>query len=419
MPLTALVDCANFYCSCERVFAPALERVPVAVLSNNDGCIIARSEEVKAMGIPMGAPYFKHKDRLKKQGVRVFSSNYALYADMSRRVMDVLHRFSPEVEVYSIDEAFVHLPHQSPEALAETARALRQRVLQWTGIPVRVGLGPTKTLAKVANKLAKRTPDGVFSTVDHTDLDALLDTVPVGDIWGVGPAYRRRLEQEGVRTARALRDLPDVWVRRHLTVVGLRTVWELRGISCLPLELLPPTRKGITRSRSFGEPVEALGGLQEAVACYISRAAEKLRTFDLDAMVLQVFIMTNRFAHGPKYANAATVRLPCATNYTPELLKAALACLDRIYRPGYAYKKAGVTLSGLVSHTPMQGHLFLQRDPRADALMHAVDRLNGRRGRHVVFLARCGVQRPWSTRRAHTSPHYTTRWDELPEVTGI
>lgn len=412
--VVALVDCASFYCSCERVFDPSLAKVPVAVLSNNDGCVIARTDEVKALGIPMGAPYFKYRATLERHGVRVFSSNYALYADLSHRVMEVLRTFSPEVEVYSIDEAFLHLRRQPAAAMARTARAIRRKVLRWTGIPVRVGIGPTKTLAKIAMVHAKRHPAQVFSLVDRPDVDALLEAVPVGDVWGVGRSYGRRLPEHGVHTALDLRDVPDDWARRHLTVVGLRTVWELRGTPCLPLDLLPPTRKGFIRSRSFGQAVTTLDGLREAVATRTSRAAEKLRQYGLDATALQVFITTKHYTKGPQYSNAVGVTLPRATSYTPELIQAALTCLDRIYRPGYAYKKAGVLCTDLVPHHPEQGHLFLRRDPRHDALMAAVDRINGRFGRQAVFVARCGIRRPWAMHQTRRSPCYTTRWSDLP-----
>ncbi len=410
----ALVDCASFYCSCERVFDPSLAHVPVAVLSNNDGCIIARTEEVKELGIPMGAPYFKHKARLARHGVRVFSSNYALYADLSRRVMDVLRMFSPEVEVYSIDEAFLHLAWQPAAAMTETARTIRQKVLRWTGIPVRVGIGPTKTLAKIAMVHAKKRPAQVCNLVDDPDLDALLAAVPVSDVWGIGRSYGKLLPAHGVHTARDLRDVPDEWARRHMTVVGLRTVWELRGTPCLPLEGLPPTRKGLIRSRSFGQPVTRLADLREAVATRTSRAAEKLRHFGLDATALQVFITTKHYTRGPQYSNAVGVTLPRATNYTPELIEAALACLDRIYRPGYAYKKAGVLCADLVPHVPAQGHLFLDRNPKYDALMQAVDHINAKYGRQAIFVARCGIRRPWAMHQTHRSLCYTTRWSDLP-----
>lgn len=414
--VVALVDCANFYCSCERVFAPALQAVPVAVLSNNDGCIIARSEEVKALGIPMGAPYFKHREQLERARVRLFSSNYTLYADMSRRVMEVLGTFVPDVEVYSIDEAFLGLEPSSRGALMALGRSIRARVGRWTGIPVRIGLGRTKTLAKVALEAAKKTPDQVFSLVDAPEIDRVLEALPVGEVWGIGRSYRRLLASRGVHTARALRDLPDAWVRRHMHVVGLRTVWELRGTPCLPLDLLPPTRKGITRSRSFGKQVTTLVELQQGIASYMSRAAEKLRQYGLDATTVQVFITTKNYGQGPHYTGATGGRLEAATHHTPTLIKAALKCLGRIYRPGFGYRKAGVILSNLVPHVPEQGHLFLTRNPDDENLMAVLDAVNSRYGAGTLFVARCGVRRCWAMQRQHTSPCYTTRWSDLPLV---
>ena len=417
----ALVDCANFYVSCERVFAPALRGVPVVVLSNNDGCVIARSEEVKAMGVPMGAPYFQHRRAFARAGVRVFSSNYALYADMSHRVMETLRTLTPDVEVYSIDEAFVGLPDLRPDALLDLARELYARVLRWTGIPVRVGVGPTKTLCKVAGRLSKQAGTSVFSVVGRSDLDALLERVPVREVWGVGKRTGPALEAEGIRTARHLRDLSDVRARQMLRVVGLRTVWELRGIPCLPLEDAPPPRQSITRSRSFGRTVTERSELEEAVATHTARAAEKLRAAGLTASALQVFLCAGASASasrrtpegGRDRAAACAVSLP-PSNHTPTLMKAALRCLDRLHEPGRAYFKAGVILAHLTPAHPAQGHLFLPHRPDDEALMAAVDAVNRKHGRGTVTFARCGTTQAWAMRRTLVSPAYTTRWEDLP-----
>ena len=413
----ALVDCDNFYVSCERLFDPSLREAPVAILSNNDGCIIARSAEVKALGVPTGGPYFKYERLLARHGTRVFSSNYALYGDMSQRVMQVLRQAAPEVEVYSIDEAFLHLA--DTRAPVDQARQIRRTVRRWTGIPTSIGLGPTKTLAKIATRFAKRHPEveGVFDLTHRRDVDALLGLVHVGDVWGIGPQYTKRLLARGIETARQLRDARDAWVKKHLTIVGLRTVYELRGVSCLPLDQVRPAKKGITCSRSFGEPVVVLAGLKEAVAAYVTRVAEKLRAQTSIAATLCVFITTKSFGKGPHYHNSYTVTLPEPSAYTPALIRYAHRCLEKIYRPGYRYKKAGVILTGIQPAATHQGHLFVQADhPGNRALMEAVDAVNKRWGRGTVFFAAAGTQQPWRMRQQQHSKRYTTRWDEVPEV---
>jgi DNA polymerase V len=278
----ALVDCENFYVSCERVFDPSLREVPVAILSNNDGCVIARSEEVKAKGIPMGAPFFKWENELEEIGAEVLSSNYALYGDMSRRVHALIEKEALALERYSIDEAFATLPDLKRQNLQRLADSIRRKVLQQVGVPVRVGVGPTKTLAKVADLNAKARKregigNGVYVCPPEPEREELLRRVPVGDIWGIGPAYEEKLEEKGVASAAEFRSLPDPWIRKEMTVVGLRTAWELRGRSCLDLELVRPDRKTLVRSRSFGERVESKENLRQALAKHAQRAAEKLR----------------------------------------------------------------------------------------------------------------------------------------------
>ncbi|HMB93376.1 MAG TPA: Y-family DNA polymerase [Rhodothermales bacterium] len=413
----ALVDCNNFYVSCERVFDPSLARVPVAVRSNNDGCIIARSNEVKAMGVPMGAPYFQYKKLLARHGTRIFSSNYALYGDMSSRVMAVLGQCAPDVEVYSIDEAFLHL---AGNGQAEgQAREARQRVLQWTGIPTSIGIAPTKTLAKIANRFAKKHPEweGVFDMTQRKDVDDLLHIVTVEDVWGIGTQRRKLLNKHGIHTARELRDANEKWIQQRLTITGLRTVYELRGISCLPLEEVPTPKKGITSSRSFGEPVTDLGPLSEAVSSYVTRAAEKLRGQVSICGMLTVFITTKDFGKGPHYTNSRTATLPEPTAYTPLLIRYAEACLEKIYRPGYRYRKAGVMLTAIQPKGSTQAHLFESADHSVNgALMEVVDEINGRWGRGTVFFAASGTKQAWAMKQVQRSPRYTTRWEEVPDA---
>lgn len=414
----ALVDCNNFYVSCERVFDAGLCGRPVVVLSNNDGCVIARSEEAKALGIEMGAPAFRCEEIFGRHGVRVYSSNYALYADMSRRVRETLSRFALEIEAYSIDESFLRLEASSPAGLTDQTRRLRGTVRKWTGIPVSVGIGPTKTLAKLANRRAKRAPvlRGVLSVHPGPALDRLLDDTEVEQVWGIGPARARRLRAQGIVTARQLRDAPEGWVRKHLGVMGQRIAWELGGVPCFPLEPVYPPRKNITCSRSFGRPVTELKELREALAVYVSRAAEKLRAQGSVCGSLEVFIQTSRYKSGaPFYGPSGTATLPVATAFTPSLVKQALSVLHRLYRPGHAYVKAGCTLGGLVPRGTAQLNLFEgEADGAAqEALMETVDALNRRLGKGAVFLAAAGIARPWQMRRRSVSPAYTTDWDEL------
>lgn len=416
MKAFALVDCDAFYVSCERAFDPSLEGVPVAVLSNNDGCVIARSSEVKALGVEMGAPYFKVKRLLERHGARVFSSNYALYGDMSSRVMRVLATVARDVEVYSIDEAFLHL---SPGRAAGEAHAARERVRQWTGIPTSIGIGQTKTLAKIATRFAKKCPEyaGVFDLMHRRDVDDVLALVEVQDVWGIGPRRTALLNERGIYTARDLRDAKDAWVRQRLTITGLRTVYELRGISCLPLEDVQPAKKGITCSRSFGAPVEAPQPLREALAAYAERAAEKLRGQGSICSTLTVFITTKPYGRGPHYASSHAATLPEPTAYTPALIQAVHRCLDRIYRSGYRYKKAGVMLTGIQPKDVQQVDLFARADhAQHKAVMEVVDEVNERFGRGTMFFAASGTRRDWAMRQVRRSKRYTTRWEDVPDV---
>lgn len=417
----ALVDCQNFYCACERLFRPDLWDRPVAVLSNNDGCVIARSTAVKQMGVPMGAPYFKVKRQLAAADVAVFSSNYALYADLSWRVMTVLRREARAFEAYSIDEAFLAVPARGREALCDWAARTRHRVYRQTGIPVRIGLGRTKTLAKAASRCAKQRGTATFCLVDHPHHDDQLSAVAVGDVWGIGRRYEERLTSHGVRTARALRDVPVAWARRQLTVRGARTVQELRGRRCIELETAPAPRKSVIRSRSFGQPVRGRKAVREAVATHASRAAEKLRAAERVARHLQVFVQAGPSAIDLTYANAASTPLAPPTHHTPTLLQAARRCLTRLWRDGLAYRKAGVMLTGLRPETPRQAHLFDDgTSPEQAALMEAVDRINRTMGRSTAQWAAALVSEPeaqdWTMRRTQRSPRYTTCWDELRVV---
>jgi DNA polymerase V len=435
-----LVDCNNFYVSCERAFRPALEGKPVVVLSNNDGNVVARSNESKALGITMGMPFFKARPLIEKHGVTWFSSNYALYGDLSRRVFDTIDGFVPALEHYSIDEAFVHFDGGHEE---EDARAIRRTVRKWTGIPVSIGIGPTKVLAKVASRIAKTRPRyGGVVDLSGKDVDEYLKDFDVADLWGIGPRYARFLKSDGeedgtqpdlweasglesilrrrrVDTALELKNCPDVWVRKHLTITGLRLVWELRGISCLPLEVFEKPRKGLCCSRSFGRPVTTIEDLGEAMAMHCARGGEKLRRQRLAAAHLTVFVSTSRFRQNPEeiYSGAASWRLHFPTSDTPALISAARSLLERIFKRGFVYHKAGIFLSGIVPETERQRSVLARMDgERRMSLMRAVDGINRRRGRYTVRPLSLGTDRGWEMRRRNLSPRYTTRLDEVLKV---
>jgi DNA polymerase V len=414
-----LVDCNNFYASCERLFRPDLAGRPVVVLSNNDGCIIARSNEAKALGIGMGAPYFKIRALIRQYNVAVFSSNYPLYGDISQRVMDILMQLETDVEVYSIDEAFIGLEAGKYFNLENHAACLRDTVQKNTGIPVSIGFGPTKTLAKIANRFAKKKgPAGsIFIINKQHRLDALLAQIPVNDIWGIGRRHADRLLKQGVRSALQLTQCDDTWIKKQLTITGLRTVTELRGISCLPLEKVEPARKSIATSRSFGRPVRTLSDLQEAVAAYATQAAFKLRRSGLHTTMIDVYIRTNRFKKNePQYCCRKSLTLPAPSSHTATLIKAALSSLKAIYRTGYRYQKAGVLFSGLVPERYEQLPLFKVQKPASGSLMEAMDVINKRWGHDTIRSGAAGFARNWHYRQLRKSPAYTTRWSELPVV---
>jgi DNA polymerase V len=413
-----LVDCDAFYCSCERVFNPKLKHRPVIVLSNNDGIVVARSKETKALGIPMGAPRFQYDDLICRHDIAVLSSNYELYGDISRRVMGVLAQFSPLMEEYSIDEAFLSFPINQRPPCTLIGCEIQQRVKQCTGIPVTVGIGPTKTLAKVAVEFAKKNPEygGVLDlSVPDCHINDFLDQLPVSDIWGVGRHYNELLVNNNIKTARELRDTSDDWIRHHMTVVGLRTVWELRGIQCLSLKLAPP-KQSIICSGSFGRPIDSLIDLKEAVATHVTRGADKLRRQHSIAHSIQVFIETNRFKAEPQYSNAITLKLDQPTAYTPELVQVAMAGLERVFKPQFNYKRAGIMLLGICSQEQVQGgfwgRAYSDRDKKA---MAVVDQINARFGKGTIKIAACCLtkEQKWQMRCDKRSPRYTTRWEEL------
>lgn len=422
----ALIDCASFYVSCERAFSAALHNKPTIVLSNNDGCIVALDSHAKQLGLKRGQPFFKQQKIIERHQVQVYSSNYSLYQEISSRVMSVLSGFSPRMEVYSIDEAFIDLSDRAGDDLIELGQTIKARVLQYTGIPVRVAIAPTKCLTKIACELLKddsRYQDVLDLTVFTPEqLDAALGQVAIEDVWGIGPKYSRFLRNYGVKTARDLRDANEFWIRKYLTIVGARIQVELRGITCLPLEIKRPPKQQIICAKSFGKEIETEEDLQEAVSTYMARAAEKLREQESLAGRISVFLRTNGFdEEAPQYTNEFTIDLLYPTAFTPELMKQALAGLHAIYRAGYRYKKAGVSLSKITPLPVIQPDLFgevsLIEHYRQDHLMAIVDALNSIFGRDTLFFAVQGVARTWKMRQVRLSSRYTTSWDELVLVT--
>jgi DNA polymerase V len=421
MKVFALVDCNNFYVSCERVFNPALKYRPVAVLSNNDGCVIARSNETKALGISMGTPYFKIKQFCAKHNVQIYSSNYTLYGDLSRRVMDILRSHVDNVEEYSIDEAFLRFDDfDRVDDLLEIGRVLRETVLQWVGIPVSVGFAHTKVLAKVANHIAKKqTQSNVFSLLDLENRKRILSSFTVGELWGVGSQWKKKLNAMGILTAWELQAAPEKLIRQHFSVLMERIILELRGIACDDLAIDQP-KKEIVCSRAFGREVQALNDLKEAVSCYAARACEKLRRQKSCASAVKVFVTSNLFKSETYYSNAAICRFAEPTQDTRRVLKAAIAGLKKIYKQEISYKKVGVMLLDIVPIGQVQANLFSSelatQEKKSVSLMETMDLLNQQMGKGTLFLASQGFDRSWRMRRSLCSPCYTTRWDQLLRI---
>ncbi len=413
----ALIDCNSFYVSCERLFNPKIRRLPVVVLSNNDGCIISRSNEAKALGIKMGEPYFKARNIIIKNNVQVFSSNYSLYGDISRRVMRTLKRFNSKIEVYSIDEAFLDLSNFSDKEVKDVGKEIRNTVLQWTGIPTSIGIAETKTLSKVANHIAKKQKSGVVSLVNIKDLDPILEKVEVRDIWGVGKQLSKFYIKNGIYNAKQLKNASNTWIKKTKNVLSSRTAMELRGVPCIEIETKQTKRKSCCVSRSFGKKVEKLRELKESVTSYCLNAAEKIRSESLVCKSITVFIRTSPFQNkGIFYSNSKTIDFPIATNNSIEIVKNALAGLDLIYKDGFKYQKAGITLSGL-SDSEKGNSLFKStKDERIKNLMQSIDNTNYRYGRSTISLASAGINKKWSMRRQYSSKIDTADFYSLPKI---
>jgi DNA polymerase V len=425
--MKAIVDCNSFYCSCERLFMPSLADKPVVVLSNNDGCIIARTDEAKKLGVGMAAPYYQHRDIIEKNNVAVFSSNYNLYGDLSMRVMDTLRCLVGEyrVEVYSVDEAFLDVSMIPPEKLYNAAKQIKETTEQWTGIKVSVGVAPSKVLSKVANRLSKKDKQGTQGVlVLDTDekIKEALEKTSIDDIWGVGRQYAVKLHNLGIDNGWQLRQLPEEWARRHLGgVVGVRLIKELNGIACIPMKDPLEVKKMIATTRMFGKPVFELGDIKEAVATYTSRAAEKLRRQYCAAKLIQVFVVTNgsrnaKYEYNPQ-SRYQYATFPRATADTTELIGYALPLTEKLFQPGLKYLKAGVILGGLVPDSSVQANLFLNETAnRRRQLMETLDNINFSHRDDMVKYAATGLKRNWKMRQELRSKRYTTRWDELYEI---
>jgi DNA polymerase V len=415
----ALVDCNNFYVSCERIFRPDLARVPMVILSNNDGCVVSRSNEAKALGIKMGQPWFECKALAEEHGILAMSSNYALYADMSNRVMTILSDFSPQCEVYSIDESFVDLTGMPK--IREVSYAMRERVGMWTGMPVCVGIGPTKTLAKLANHVAKKHPKskGVFNynALTRDQKSNLLQHLPVEDVWGVGRKLTKRLASFGVTNALDLREAHIPTLRAEFGVVMEKTQRELQETPCIKLEEVPADKKQIVSSRSFGSMVTELPVLKDALSTFVANACAKLRAQKSHASVIQVFLGTNRFRKElPQYAPCLAVSLPYPTNDSLEVNRWAAFLCERMFKPDYQYKRAGIMLSEISSVTHSQGDLLETALADNQKLMEALDNLNARYGRGAVKVSTQGAYSGWQMKQERKSPNYTTSWDDVPLV---
>tara|TARA_B100001123_G_scaffold20873_1_gene23032 strand:+ start:2975 stop:4255 length:1281 start_codon:yes stop_codon:yes gene_type:complete len=418
----ALVDCNSFYVSCERLFNPSIATKPVVVLSSNDGCVIARSTEAKALGIKMGEPYFKVKKIVKENSVKIFSTNFALYGDISRRVMKTLKQFSPQMEVYSIDEAFLDLSSIKNEKLLEHGYKIRETILKWTGIPTSIGIATTKTLSKAANYIAKKEKSGVINLVNSKKTDDLLSEIKINDVWGVGRQLTKFYIKNGINTAYDLKNMNNGWIKKNTNVFGSRTAMELKGISCVSLEPYEEKRKNCCVSRSFGKKVTKLEELNEAITGHCLNAAEKIRLDKQIAKKITVFIRTSPFQNKKNYyANSKNIDLAIRTNDSIELVKQALIALKAIYKEGYKYQKAGIIFSDLKNINSYDKNLFsvIRNEKKREKLMKAIDYTNAKYGKHSLSIAQAGLKKMWASKRQHYSKIDTASFKFLPTVKAI
>jgi len=415
----ALVDCNSFYVSCERLFNPSIIKKPVIVLSSNDGCVISRSTEAKALGIKMGEPYFKVERIIKENDVKIFSTNFALYGDISRRVMKTLKQFSPQMEIYSIDEAFLDLTSVKNENLLEHGYEIRKTILKWTGIPTSIGIATTKTLSKAANYIAKKEKSGVIDLVNSKQIDKLLSEIKINDVWGVGLQLTKFYIKNGINTAYDLKKMHNAWIKKNTNVFGSRTAMELKGFSCVSLEPYEEKRKNCCVSRSFGKKVTKLEDLSEAITTHCLNAAEKIRLDKQTVKKITVFIRTSPFQiKNDYYANSKDIDLPIRTNDSITLIKQALTALESIYKKGYRYQKTGIIFSGLKDVDIYNKNLFstINNDEKRIKLMKAIDHTNIKYGRDALSIAQAGLKKKWNIKRQHASKIDTACFDFLPVI---
>lgn len=420
----ALIDCNNFFVSCERVFRPELKNKPTLVLSNNDGCVVARSQEAKDLGIKMGVPLFKIRDIVEKNKVNLFSSNFELYGDMSNRVMTILESFTENIEIYSIDEAFLDITDLGIKDYEKFGQDIINKIKKYTGLPVSVGIASTKTLSKLANEIGKeeRRFNAVTDLISLTEeeLDEKLSKIKVGDIWGVGHNRNFLLQSKGIYTAKDLKYSNRVWIKNKLSIMGERTQLELKGVCCFEVDQSPNPKRGISSTRSFGKYITNFAELKQAVSSYIAIAARKLRQQKSTVEYITVYIRTNRFNQDPKYTNAYTIRLSDCSDYTPTLTKYAVEALKQIYKDGYKYQKAGVFLTGIRPKESKQMNLFgvndLDKDKNQTAINHSFDRINSKYGRNLIRTGSEGFIKSWTIKREAVSPRYTSEWSGVLRV---
>ena len=413
----ALVDCNSFYVSCERLFKPSIMKKPVVVLSSNDGCIISRSTEAKALGVKMGDPYFKAKEIITENDVHVFSSNYSLYGDISRRVMRTLRYFTSEIEIYSIDEAFLDLTNFPNDLVELFGKKIRNTILEWTGIPTSIGIATTKTLSKVANHIAKTNKSGVVSLVNAKDLDPILEKIKINDIWGVGRQLSKFYIKNGIENAKQLKNVSNAWIRKSSNVLSSRTAMELRGIPCISFEIREAKRKSCCVSRSFGKKVESFQELKESIAAHCLNAAEKIRSESLLTKSITVSIRTSPFQDKKMYySNSKTIDFPVATDDSIEIVKNALVGLKLIFKEGYKYQKAGIILSGLSDSEKNHNLFSSSKENKIKSLMKSIDYTNYRYGRSTLSLADAGLNKKWNLRRKYSSKIDTANFNCLPII---
>ena len=416
----ALVDCNSFYVSCERLFKPHILKKPVVVLSNNDGCIISRSSEAKTLGIKMGDPYFKAKEIIIKNNVHVFSSNYSLYGDISRRVMRILKYLAPKIEIYSIDEAFLDLSSIKDNILPSFVKKVRDIILQWTGIPTSIGIANTKTLSKIANHIAKKEKSGIVNLIGNKNIDQILEKIKINDVWGVGKQMSRFYLKNDICNAKQLKNISNNWIKSNSNILSSRTAMELRGISCINLETHQTKRKSCCVSRSFGKKVENFQILAEAITSYSLNAAEKIRSESLLAKSITIFIRTSPFQNKKIfYSNSKIIDFPIATNNSIEIVKNALKGLKLIFKKGYKYQKTGIILSGLLDSEKTQDLFSSFKENKIKNLMKSIDYTNYRYGRSTLSLAEAGVHKKWKMRKQFSSKIDTANFCHLPIVRAI